>query len=38
MIIAPPLVLTRPEIDEMISRIRTALDATRDDLAREGLI
>lgn len=38
MIIAPPLVLTRAEIDEMIARIRTALDATRDDLAREGLI
>ena len=38
MIIAPPLVLTRGEIDEMIHRIRTALDATYDELAREGLI
>ncbi len=37
MIIAPPLVMTRAEIDEMIGRIRVALDDTRADLHRRGL-
>ncbi len=36
MIIAPPLVMTRTDIDEMIRLIRTALDATWADLQRQG--
>jgi putrescine aminotransferase len=37
MIIAPPLVITRAEIDDMIGRIRLALDATLAELRRRGL-
>jgi putrescine---pyruvate transaminase len=36
MIIAPPLVITRPQIDEMISLIRRCLDETYADLKRRG--
>lgn len=36
MIIAPPLVMTRADIDTMIGLIRRALDATWDDLRRQG--
>jgi putrescine aminotransferase len=36
MIIAPPLVMTRDDIDEMMVRIRTALDATLRDLQQQG--
>ncbi len=32
MIIAPPLVMTRAEIDEMVKRIRAALDDTLAEL------
>ena len=38
MIIAPPLVMTRADIDEMIGLIRRALDATLADLQRQGKI
>jgi putrescine aminotransferase len=38
MIIAPPLVMTRAEIDEMIGRIRVALDDTLADLRQRGLL
>jgi putrescine aminotransferase len=38
MIIAPPLVMTRAEIDEMIGRIRLALDDTLADLHKRGLV
>lgn len=38
MIIAPPLVMTRAEIDEMVGRIRAALDDTLADLRRRGMI
>ena len=37
MIIAPPLVMTQAQIDEMIGRIRDALDATLADLRQRGL-
>jgi putrescine aminotransferase len=37
MIIAPPLVMTRAEIDEMVGRIRAALDDTLADLRRRGM-
>jgi putrescine aminotransferase len=37
MIIAPPLVITRAEIDDMIGRIRLALDDTLAELRRRGL-
>ena len=36
MIIAPPLVMTRAEIDEMIGRIRYCLDATLAELRQRG--
>ncbi len=37
MIIAPPLVMTTGEIDEMVSLIRVALDLTHRDLKTRGL-
>lgn len=36
MIIAPPLVITKNEIDEMITLIRHSLDATLTDLTHRG--
>jgi putrescine---pyruvate transaminase len=36
MIIAPPLVITRPQIDEMMGLIRRCLDLTLADARREG--
>jgi putrescine aminotransferase len=38
MIIAPPLVMTRAEIDEMIARIGFCLDATLADLRQRGWV
>ena len=38
MIIAPPLVMTRADIDEMIGQIRVCLDATLADLKSRGWI
>jgi len=38
MIIAPPLVMTTAQIDDMIARIRASLDATRADIAGRGWI
>jgi putrescine aminotransferase len=37
MIVAPPLVMSKAQIDEMIDRIRSALDATLADLRQRGL-
>jgi putrescine aminotransferase len=37
MIIAPPLVMSRAQIDEMVGRIRDGLDATLADLRQRGL-
>jgi putrescine aminotransferase len=36
MIVAPPLVITRQQIDEMADRIRFCLDLTLDDLRTRG--
>ena len=36
MIIAPPLVMTHDQIDEMIALIRRCLDATLADLQAAG--
>jgi putrescine aminotransferase len=36
MIVAPPLVITRAQIDEMAERIRFCLDLTLDDLRTRG--
>jgi putrescine aminotransferase len=36
MIIAPPLVITRGQIDEMIGLIRLCLDQTHDELKKRG--
>jgi putrescine aminotransferase len=38
MIIAPPLVMTRAQIDEMIGKIRFCLDATLADLRQRGWV
>lgn len=38
MIIAPPLVMTRADIDEMVRLIRLALDLTYQDLKAKGLV
>lgn len=38
MIIAPPLVITRAEIDEMMRRIAKSLDDTHAELAEKGLL
>jgi putrescine---pyruvate transaminase len=38
MIIAPPLVMTRAQIDEMMGLIRLCLDATLADLGAKGLL
>ncbi len=38
MIVAPPLVITRQQIDEMADRIRACLDLTLDDLRARGLL
>jgi putrescine aminotransferase len=36
MIVAPPLVMTGAQIDEMVERIRVCLDLTLDDLRQRG--
>jgi putrescine aminotransferase len=36
MIIAPPLVITRAQIDEMIELIRRCLDLTLEEVSRNG--
>jgi putrescine aminotransferase len=36
MIIAPPLVITHAQIDELVEKARLALDQTRDTLVKQG--
>jgi len=36
MIVAPPLVMSCAQIDEMVARIRSCLDLTLDDVTRRG--
>jgi putrescine aminotransferase len=38
MIIAPPLVMTREQIDEMVALIRRCLDDTHRDLQQRGWV
>jgi putrescine aminotransferase len=38
MIIAPPLVLTRAQIDEMVALIRSCLDMTYADIKERGWV
>jgi putrescine---pyruvate transaminase len=38
MIIAPPLVITRSQIDELVQRIRLCLDLTLTDLRQRGWV
>jgi putrescine aminotransferase len=38
MIIAPPLVMMREQIDEMVALIRYCLDLTYEDLLQRGWI
>ena len=37
MIIAPPLIMTRADLDELANRIRTVLDLTMQELRSEGV-
>ena len=37
MIVAPPLVITRTEIDELLSKVVRSLDELQGELRREGL-
>ena len=36
-VMSPPLILTKVQIDEFVSILRQAIEATMDDLAREGI-
>ncbi len=36
MIVAPPLVITRAQVDEMMGLVRRCLDLTLDDARRQG--
>jgi len=36
MIVAPPLVMSCAQIDEMVARIRYCLDLTLEDVTRRG--
>ena len=34
---SPPLIITRPQIDEMVGILRTGIEQSQEDLRREGL-
>jgi len=36
-VMSPPLTITVPQIDEMVSILRTSIERTQDELVREGL-
>jgi 4-aminobutyrate aminotransferase-like enzyme len=36
-VISPPLTLTRDEIDELVEILGASIEATADDLVREGV-
>ena len=36
-VLSPPLILTRDQIDSLVSVLRESILATMDDLTREGL-
>jgi adenosylmethionine-8-amino-7-oxononanoate aminotransferase len=36
-VISPPLTLTRDEIDELVEILKASIEATADDLVREGI-
>ena len=36
-VISPPLTLTRDEIDELVAILEASIEATADDLVREGI-
>jgi adenosylmethionine-8-amino-7-oxononanoate aminotransferase len=36
-VISPPLILTRDEIDELVEILKASIEATADDLVREGV-
>jgi putrescine aminotransferase len=38
MIIAPPLVITRSQIDELVALVRRCLDLTLADLTQRGWV
>ncbi len=37
MVVSPPLIIEKPQIDDLISGLRTALDETAETVAAEGL-
>lgn len=36
-VLSPPLIMTRPQIDELVATLRESILATMDDLVREGV-
>ena len=36
-VMSPPLIITRPQVDEMVAILRIGIERTQDDLRREGL-
>jgi adenosylmethionine-8-amino-7-oxononanoate aminotransferase len=36
-VMSPPLIITRPQIDDMVSILRASIERTQDELVREGL-
>ena len=38
VIIAPPIILSRAEIDQLVGVLRESIEATADDLVREGVL
>ncbi len=36
-VLSPPLIMTREQIDELVAILRASIEATTDDLVREGL-
>ena len=37
VVMSPPLILTREQIDEAVAILRAGIEAVQDDLVREGL-
>jgi putrescine---pyruvate transaminase len=38
MVVAPPFVISEPEVDELVAKARTALDLTWKEVKAEGLV
>jgi adenosylmethionine-8-amino-7-oxononanoate aminotransferase len=36
-VLSPPLIMTTDQVDFLVSTLRTSIEATQDDLIREGI-